>query len=598
VRIAAIDIGTNSIHMVIAAARGHSGFEVIDRERDVVQVGRSSFDSGRLRRDAMQRAVLSLKRFVQLARRQQVDKIICTATAAVREAANGGEFLQMCRDLAGVSPRVIPAEEEGRLIYMAVRSALRLEDGPILIVDIGGGSMQLALGDREKLGHVVSAPLGALRLTELLLAQDPPAPRELARLQRVIRRGVREAFRRLGDPKHVQVYGSSGSIHALAHAANAFLRRPRIAQMNGHKLATGTLVALTNRLVRMPMAQRERLPEIDDRRAEILVPGALVLAEILRRAKASGITVSDFGLREGLVTDYLEHHVREVAELDRVDDLRLRSVLGLVAKFGPDGPHPAHVVRLSLELFDALASEHGLGPEARELLQYAAYLHDVGAGIGYDGHAQHSYYVIRNGNLRGMSAEEVEIVANVARYHGKARPRKRDEAFAELAKPARRVVRWLSAIMRIAEGLDRSHYQLVRALRVVKRGEGYSLFVRTRRDANLELWAARRRVRALEKLLGGTVRVSVDPRYAIKRPVGALTRGEPAEASLSRADAPSGRGARAPEMPRTPRGPRPAPSSRASSSAAPAPSGRPAASRGRGSSPGLSAGRAVRGTEH
>lgn len=597
-RIAAIDIGTNSIHMVIAVARSHKGFEVIDRERDVVQVGRSSFDNGRLRRDAMQRAALALRRFVQLARRQQADKIICTATAAVREAANGGEFLQLCRDLAGVSPRVIPAEEEGRLIYLAVRSALRLEDGPTLIVDIGGGSMQLALGDRDQLGSVVSAPLGALRLTELLLPQDPPAPRELARLQRVVRRGVREAFRRLGNPKHVNVYGSSGSIHALAHAANAYQRRPRIAQVNGHFLDTGTLAELTMRLTRMPLAQRERLPEIDERRAEILVPGAIVLTEILRRARATGITLSDFGLREGLVTDYLQHHVREVAELDKVDDLRLRSALGLVAKFGPSGPHPQHVARLALELFDALASEHGLGPEARELLHYAALVHDVGAAIGYDGHAQHSYYVIRNGNLRGMSAEEVEIVANVARYHGKARPRKRDEAFSDLRKSARRMVRWLSAIMRIAEGLDRSHYQLVRALRVIKRGEGFTLFVRTRRDANLELWAARRRVRTLEKLLGGAVRVAIDPRYVVKRPANPLTRGEPAEASPSRADAPSARGVRAPEMPRTPRAPRPGPSSRARSSAARGRSASPEASRGRGSSPGLSAGRAVRGTEH
>ena len=597
-RIAAIDIGTNSIHMVIAQARSLTGFEVIDRERDVVQVGRSSFESGRLRRDAMQRAALALRRFVQLARRQQVDKIVCTATAAVREAANGGEFLQLCRELSGISPRVIPAEEEGRLIYLAVRSALRLEDGPTLIVDIGGGSMQLALGDREKLSSVVSAPLGALRLTELLLTQDPPSPRELARLQRVIRRGVREAFRRLGEPKHVNVYGSSGSIHALAHAANAFLRRPRIAQVNGHFLRAETLVRLTNRLVRMPLAQRERLPEIDERRAEILVPGALVLTEILRRARATGITLSDFGLREGLVTDYLEHHVREVVELDRVDDLRMRSVLGLVAKFGPKGPHPAHVARLSLQLFDALSTEHGLGPEARELLHYAALLHDIGAGIGYDGHAQHSYYVIRNGNLRGMSANEVEIVANVARYHGKARPRKRDDAFGGLRKPARNMVRWLAAILRIAEGLDRSHYQLVRDLRVVKRGEGFSLLVRTRRDANLELWAARRRVRALEKLLGGAVRVAIDPRYAVKRPVSPLTRVEPAEAQRSRADAPSGRGVRAPELPRTRPAPQPERSSRARSSAAPEPSASPEAGRGRGSSPRPSAVRAVRATEH
>jgi len=512
-RIAAIDIGTNSIHMVIADAVRHTEFEVVDREREVVQIGRGSFAGGRLRRDAIQRTALALRRFVQLARRQQVDKIVCTATAAVREAANGGEFLQTCREIAGLAPRVIPAEEEGRLIYLAVRSALRLEGEPSLIVDIGGGSVQLVIGDRERCHRVVSAPLGSLRLAERFLENDPPAPRELARLNREIRVRLRAALKRTGRLRPAQVYGSSGAIHALAHAAQWFERGETVKHLNGHRLSASSLERLVRKLEDMPLAQRERLPEIDAKRAEILVPGALVLLAVLDAVKADGITLSDFGLREGLVTDWLDHHAQEVSALERVDDLRMRSVLALQAKFGPGGPHPAHVAALSLALFDGLVHDHGLGAGEREMLHFAALLHDVGSAIGYDGHARHSCYVIQHGNLRGLTGDEVAIIANVARYHGKARPRRRDDGYGELPKRARRVIRWLSAILRVAEGLDRSHYQLIRDLRVAHRGSTVAVLVRARRDAQLEVWAGRTRTKELSRLLDADVRVGLDPRH-------------------------------------------------------------------------------------
>jgi exopolyphosphatase/guanosine-5'-triphosphate,3'-diphosphate pyrophosphatase len=513
-RIAAIDIGSNSIHMVIASAHRPPAFEVVDREREVVQIGRGSFADRRLRHEPMQRTAAALRRFVQLARRMQVDRIVCTATAAVREASNGGEFLQLCREWSGITPRVIPAAEEGRIIHLAVRSALRVPPERSLVVDIGGGSTQLVASRASGGPRVVSVPLGALRLTERFITDDPPGAREVARLQREIRRVLREAFARLGELDEVAVYGSSGAVHALAHAAHGLEHGERLRQLNGHVLDREALRRLARRLLRMPRAQRERLPEVDAPRAEIIVPGALVLLEVLDRAGADGITLSDFGLREGLVLDWMQHHTREVSVLEEVGDVRLRSVLALVGKFGPDGPHPAHVADLSLVLFDALAPEHGIGPEGRELLRFAALLHDVGSAIGYDGHAQHSAYVIRQGNLRGLSEDEIEIIAQVARFHGKARPRRRDEAFRALPRRTRRTVRWLAAILRVAEGLDRSHYQLVRGVRIVRRSGTLSLVVRAQRDAQLELWGARRRTRELERLTGATVRIVAEARRA------------------------------------------------------------------------------------
>ena len=501
-RIAAIDIGTNSIHMVIADAVGVGAFEVVDRERDVVQIGRGSFAAGRLRRAAIERSVDALTRFAQLARRQQCDRILCTATAAVREAQNGGEFLQLARTLAGVTPRVIPAEEEGRLIYLAIKGALQIGPKASLIVDIGGGSLQLVVGDEERLRLATSAPVGALRLTELFLESDPPSRGQVQKLRREIRRQTRGVLERVAEFGPRVAYGSSGSIHALAQLAHQLEHGEAIAQINGHFLKTEAVGGIVRRLSRMTIAQREKLPGIDARRAEIILPGAMVLEHVLSEAGLDGITISDFGVREGLVTDYIANHAAEVKELGPIEDLRLRSVVQLLRKFGPSGPHPEHVAKLALALYDGLAEAHRLPPAMRELLHYAALLHDVGSVIGYDLHAEHAGYIIRHGHLRGFTAEEVAIVAVVARYHGKGRPRKRDAAIAAMAKPTRRAVRWLAAILRIAEGLDRSHYQLIRQMRIARRGERWAILLTARRDAKLELWAARRRLDLLAELLG------------------------------------------------------------------------------------------------
>ncbi len=505
-RLAAIDIGTNSIHMVIAEATRGDAFTVLDRERDVVQVGRGSFHEGRLQPEAMRRTALALKRFVQLARRHSVDRILCTATAAVREARNGGDFLRLARRESGVSPRVIPSEEEGRLIHLAVQSALHLPERPALLVDIGGGSAQLVHVRGSELLRVAGVPLGALRLTETLLERDPPSENEVDRLRRHARKLLRRALESFEGPPPDEVYGSSGSIHALAALVHQEEHGRALPQLNGHVLALDGLAELTRRLERMPRAQRERLPGVDAARAEILLPGAVVLEQVLRLVGAAGITLSDYGVREGLVTDWLRRHDRELSTIESAGDLRLRSVFGLLGRFDPDGHHARHVAFLSLRLFDELRPWHGLGVREREWLQYAGLLHDVGSSVAYDGHAQHSSYVIRNGGLRGLAGEEVEVVAAVARHHGGSRPRrKRDEAFAALSKPLRRTVRWLSAMLRVAEGLDRSHYQLVRGVVVRRRRSGFVLVVDARRHAQLELWAGRRRAADLARLLGHAV---------------------------------------------------------------------------------------------
>jgi exopolyphosphatase/guanosine-5'-triphosphate,3'-diphosphate pyrophosphatase len=507
-RLAAIDIGTNSIHMVIAEASGPQGFDVVDREREVVQVGRGSFGSGQLRQDAIRRTTDSLARFVHLARRHQVDRILCTATAAVREASNGADFLAAAHRVTGITPRIIPAAEEGRLIYLGIRSALTLGKEPCVIMDVGGGSMQLVLANRERCTLTLSAPLGALRLTESFLRSDPPSRGDLQRLREHLRKSAAEPLSKLRAGKPVKAYGSSGSIHALANVAHWLEAAVPIAHLNGHVLTLASLQRTTRRLQSMTLRARERLPGLDAHRAEIIVAGAVALRHVLEELELPGITLSDFGVREGLVNDFVTRHAGEISSAAVNPDLRLRSVLRCLGRFRLDAHHPKHVAELSLQLFDGLRRVHKLGAPERELLHFAALLHDIGAVIGYDGHAEHSHYIIMNASLRGLSAGELRVIANVARYHNKARPRKRDEDFNDLDKRTRQVVRWLAALLRIAEGLDRSHDRLVQSVRVARNSGGIVIRVSARREAQLEIWAARRRVDLLSRLLKRPVRVA------------------------------------------------------------------------------------------
>jgi exopolyphosphatase/guanosine-5'-triphosphate,3'-diphosphate pyrophosphatase len=360
-----------------------------------------------------------------------------------------------------------------------------------------------------------STPFGALRLSELLLESDPPSRRDMARLRRHIRRVADPAMRRVVAHECHRVYGSSGSIHALAQLDHWQTHGTEVPQINGYRLGREALRRLTRRLARLPLAEREQLPGLDARRAGIIVPGALVLLHVLETLNVDDITVSDYGVREGLVTDYIARNPAEIQELAAIPDLRLRSVVQLLSKLQESGPHPRHVAALAMTLWDHFRRVHRLPPETRDLLHYAGLLHDVGAVLSFDNHAEHSAYMIRNGNLRGLSAQEVQVVACVARYHAKGRPGKDDRHFRDLPKPQRRVVRWLAALLRIAEGLDRSHYQLIRSLRVVRRDGRAAILVSARRDAKLELWAARRRTGLLAELLGSakkpaTVSVRLD----------------------------------------------------------------------------------------
>jgi exopolyphosphatase/guanosine-5'-triphosphate,3'-diphosphate pyrophosphatase len=271
-------------------------------------------------------------------------------------------------------------------------------------------------------------------------------------------------------------------------------------------------------IVELDLQRRLRVPGLEPRRADIAVAGALLLDTIVRRLDAAEITLCDLSLREGLVLDFIERHRKEIVQAERYPDVRRRSVVELAERCNYWPEHAHQVARLALSLFEQTRGVHALTDREREWLEYAALLHDIGVHISYEGHHKHSYYLIRNGDLRGFDPIEIEIVALIARYHRQAAPKRRRAGFAQLSKPRRRIVRTLSAILRLAESLDRSHAQTIAGVELHDRGEDGLLQLRTSGDAELELWAAARHVAPFERVLGKPLKFEVSRDANVEQP--------------------------------------------------------------------------------
>ncbi|HWB29731.1 MAG TPA: Ppx/GppA phosphatase family protein [Vicinamibacterales bacterium] len=501
-RIAAIDIGTNSLHMMVCRIRPDLSFEVIDREKDMVRLGMGGLDGRRLAESSMAAAVTTLSKFTRIAEAQGVDEIVAAATSAVREAENGADFVATVQRELGLRVRVISGTEEARLIHLAAAYAIQLGKRPSIVVDIGGGSTEITLGTSDRLIAGKSFKLGVIRLTEKYGQSDPLARRDERRMVRRIKSELGDYLAQLSKRRIDRVIGTSGTIQSLGamvtgHSTGEDLRQVRV--------SAKALRRLRKRLTSLTLQQRLKLPSLDPRRADLAPAGAVLLDTILDGLDADEITLCDFALREGLVLDYIARNAQHIRTVDRYPDVRRRSVIELAERCNYLAPHAQQVARLALAIFDATRSRHGLGSREREWLEYAAILHDVGTHISYERHHKHSYYLIRHGGLRGFEPEEIEIIALVARYHRQATPKKSHAEYAALPERARRVVRVLAAIVRLAEGLDRSHGQVVSDLDLRSRNGRVAMRLTSRGDADLELWAADRHAAALAHELDVTL---------------------------------------------------------------------------------------------
>jgi exopolyphosphatase/guanosine-5'-triphosphate,3'-diphosphate pyrophosphatase len=507
-RIAAIDIGTNSIHMIVVNVRPDLSFEVIDREKDMVRLGAGGLDGRSLTPTAIAAALQTLAKFSRLAQSHKVDEIIATATSATREAKNGGDFVAEVGRQTGIRVRVISGTEEARLIHLAAGYGVNVGGSSAVVIDIGGGSVEVTLGTATQLTYGKSFKTGVIRLTERFVKSDPLSRPHERRLVKHLNRemgGYLDLIARTGFDR---VIGTSGTILSLgALALTEEGEAP--GELRNRRVAAKALRRVRKQLVAADIEERLHMAGLDPRRADLSVAGSVLLDTILRGLGAEDLTLCDLALREGLVLDYIHRNRARIKKVERYPDVRRRSVVELGERCGYWSEHAQQVARLALSIFDQTRSVHGLGDREREWLEYAALLHDIGVHISYDRHHRHSYYLIKNGDLRGFDPREIEVIALVARYHRQATPKKSHDGYGDLNGTLRSTVRVLSAIVRLAEGLDRSHAQALAGIDLFPRGDDYLARLRANGDAELELWAAHRHVAPLERELDLPIRFEV-----------------------------------------------------------------------------------------
>jgi exopolyphosphatase/guanosine-5'-triphosphate,3'-diphosphate pyrophosphatase len=490
-------------------------WQTIANHKEVVRLGEGEFVGGhaRLTAPAMHRAVRVLSRFAEIAKGYGAEEVVALATAASREAENQEDFVQEVRHATSgfLDVRVISGHEEARLIYLGIRSGIDVPAGEnALFLDIGGGSSELVVGDARNYLFLDSLKLGAIRITNMLLENpaEPVSPALWAKLQKQVRSTLAPAAREIALHGFRHMYGSSGTIMSLAEVVARKARPLGDAPptMRNFELKLADLQALTQQLCRMTAEERRKVPGLTPERAEIIVGGAAILQTIMETVGAMSIFISDRGLREGIVVDYLTRE--EGGGLTIQDDsVRDRSANALARKCGVDMAHAEHIEKLSLSLFDQTSALglHDL-TSSRELLAYAAILHDCGFFVSHTNHHQHSYYLIRNSELLGFNDIEIEITAQIAYYHRKAAPRKRHVQYAHLNEKQQYAVRVLSCCLRLAEALDRGHLASILDVKLTQRRKGgpVHLTMDTVNDADtsLELWAVEGHTDVFKKAFG------------------------------------------------------------------------------------------------
>lgn len=500
-RIAAIDVGSNSVHMIVAQIDADGGVTTLWRMKEMVGLGRISFPSRRLSAEAMDRAVDTLSRFNQAALQRGAERIVIAATSAVREAFNGGDLIQRIRRELKLYVKVVTARDEARLIYLGVRHAIDLGKQPTLLIDIGGGSVEFIVGNAVDASLLESRKLGAARITSRFVKSDPIDKSDRKALRAHFHAELDGLFDQIRSLKPVRVIGTSGTFENLAQLCgdtdddgNPVVGRKSFSRVLKQLLASDA-------------SKREKIPGLDSHRKEQIVAASLLIDFMMDELKIDRIELAKAALREGILIDYLSRHMPDVQIRSEVSDPRRRSVIDLARRCHWHEKHSIQVAHLTLRLFDQLHDLHRLGKDERELIEYAALLHDIGWHIAPEGHHKHSMYLILNSDLRKhFDAEELGIIANIARYHRKRPPTVEHESYARLSKSGRRVVDVGAALLRVADGMDRSHTSVVLDLKTrIDDDDGVVCRMDVRADAELEMWGAKRKSGYFEELFGRAI---------------------------------------------------------------------------------------------
>ncbi|MCT0247397.1 Ppx/GppA phosphatase family protein [Synechococcus sp. CS-205] len=518
--VAAIDIGTNSIHLLIAAVNPElRSFQLVLAEKSTTRLGERDPETGDLTPEAIERAFIALRHCRQLAESHGVEQILTAATSAVREAPNGRLFVQAVQEQLGLEVDLVSGQEEARLIYLGVLSGMAFGETPHLILDIGGGSTELILADGGDARELTSTRIGAVRLQRDFIREDPLPPARLTFLRAFIQGSLEPAVERVKRhlrPGQVPVMvGTSGTATALASLVASGQERTPL-RLQGFRMSRDQIDQQVNRLATMTPEQRRSLAAINERRAEIIVPGALVLQQAMAMLQAGEMVISERALREGLIVDWMLRHDLIVDRFAYQSSIRRRTVLQLAQRYGVDQKRAERVAQHALILYDrcrgVLHQDEG---EGRQLLWAAAMLHACGQHINIGAYHKHSWYLIRHGDLLGYSETEQLMVAAIARYHRRSLPKKRHESWLLLpGREQRRTVSGMAMLLRLAAALDRRPTPAVAGLRIACSTSELSIGLEPASplDLSLERWSLQGCAEPLAEATGVRLVVESDGR--------------------------------------------------------------------------------------
>ncbi len=474
-----IDLGSNSVRLMLVRIRADGSYRVLNQVKHMIRLGAGSFARKRLREDAMRRALDVLRGLADMCAVYGTREVTAIATAAVRDADNGADFLRRVREKTGLVMTAVSGQEEARLIYLGVSSGLETTDRPRLFIDIGGGSTELIVGDSAEFRNLDSLRLGCVRLTNRFFGKDdgPVSADRYAALQNIVRREAVHALQRIRGFDIVEAVASSGTAQNLAEMAAAFRRRDAgkeededaaradlRAKFSRRALTYDDLLRVVRELCARGLEERRKLPGINPDRADVIVAGAAVLQTIMEELGLTEVRVSGRSLQHGILIDYLRRRGLALSPAGAPPHLSTREagVLGLARFCRFEEEHARHVAALALELFDSARARglHAADPGLRELLYYAALLHDIGIFLSFTAHHMHAHYLIRHTELLGFTDREIEIMAATAFFHRK-RPTRRYPEYRNLDKESKAAVRLLSLFLTLAERMDKSHAGLV-----------------------------------------------------------------------------------------------------------------------------------------
>ena len=484
---AAIDIGSNSIRMQAAEVTPAGEIGVILSDRQVTRLGESVFRTGRLSAAAIEFACNVLASMAQKYRAANVVAVRAVGTSALRDAGNQDEFLRRASDVLGAPVEVISGLEEARLIFIGVQSRWPFPKGRLAIIDVGGGSAEIIVGENGHLAEAYSKKIGAVRMKEVFLKSEPPATLELAQLTEFIDERLESVLRRLKLKTYDRAVATSGTAAAMMGAING-ISRPKRDKVDRLRASLAQVRTFYYKIAGRDLEGRRKIAGIGPRRAEIIVPGTAVLLHIMRELRLPQLHYTSAGLRDGIIADLVRRGVGKKPA--RLDADRRDVVMGMAKRYGVDTPHVRKVAQVATQLFDSTAALHQLPPHYGGLLEAAAYLFDIGHFVSDTRHHRHSAYLVANSDLPGFTERERHILASLCRYHRKGMPAPSHADYQTLDADAKRAVLFLTPLLRLSAALDQTHEQRVRAIECNVQNGSVSLVLRSNSDVKLEKWAA------------------------------------------------------------------------------------------------------------